>query len=104
MCARLGMTPTPDWLAIMTSAAMEQVAGRDLRVAEFRKLLVGLAGLGWRPDQQQLQLIIERSYPLLQSPVCQVQDLVEIAWALAQWEAPTPAQWAKVSAASQFAM
>eukprot|EP00878_Enallax_costatus_P022701 GHUV01024104.1.p1 GENE.GHUV01024104.1~~GHUV01024104.1.p1 ORF type:complete len:535 (+),score=144.39 GHUV01024104.1:216-1820(+) len=94
---RLGMQPTPEWLATITAAAIDRVAQRDtLQVAEYRRLLVGLASLGWRPNPQQLQMIVDKSYPLLQLPTTQVHDLVEIAWSLAQWETPMPQQWTQV--------
>jgi hypothetical protein len=54
---------------------MKQLLDRDrmMRVAEFRRLIVGLAGLGWRPSQEQLDLIVHRSYPQLQSSYFQVR-------------------------------
>jgi hypothetical protein len=73
-CQRLGLAPTPEWLAATTSAAMSQLLNRErmMRAAEFRRLIVGLAGLGWRPSQEQLDLIVNRSYPQLQSTYFQV--------------------------------
>ncbi|KAF8069526.1 hypothetical protein HT031_001643 [Scenedesmus sp. PABB004] len=103
-CQRLGLAPTPEWLAATTDAAMRQLASRErnMRAAEFRRLLVGLAGLGWRPSPEQLQLIVDRSYPQLQTGFCQVHDLVEMAWALAQWETPMPPNWAKMFASAMM--
>lgn len=95
LVGRLGMQPTPEWLEIITAAAMDKIGQRDtLRVAEYRRLLVGLATLGWRPNQQQLQMVADKSYPLLR--MAQAHDLVEIAWSLAQWETPMPQQWTQV--------
>jgi hypothetical protein len=56
---------------------MNQLQGRErqMRAAEFRRLIVGLAGLGWRPSQEQLDLIVHRSYPQLQSNYFQVRLL-----------------------------
>jgi hypothetical protein len=53
---------------------MNQLTTRDrtMRAAEFRRLIVGLAGLGWRPSPEQLNVIVERSYPQLQSNYFQV--------------------------------
>lgn len=97
---RLGLVPPPEWLAAMTAAAMDLLGNRErnLRAAEFRRLLVGLAGSGWRPEPAQLELIVDRSFPQLSAGYCNVNDLVEIAWALAQWETPMPPNWAKVRA------
>ncbi|WIA10189.1 hypothetical protein OEZ85_010392 [Tetradesmus obliquus] len=103
-CQRLGMAPTPEWLATTTSAALNQLTNRDrmMRVAEYRRLIAGLAGLGWRPSPEQLETIVSRSYPQLQSGYFQVHDLVEVAWALAQWETPMPPNWAKVFAGAMM--
>lgn len=47
-----------------------------MRVSEFRRLLVGLASTGWRPDEAQLATIVERSFPQLSSQFLQVGALV----------------------------
>jgi hypothetical protein len=54
---------------------MNQLLNRDrmMRVAEYRRLVVGLAGLGWRPTPEQLELIVNRSYPQMQSNYFQVR-------------------------------
>lgn len=98
LCRRLGMTPTDEWLAATAPAAMEQIANRNhfMRADTFVKLLAGLASVGWRPDQQQLAVIVDRSFPQLQQGYLHVKDMVELAWALSQWETPMPANWAKV--------
>eukprot|EP00879_Flechtneria_rotunda_P009263 GHRR01009697.1.p1 GENE.GHRR01009697.1~~GHRR01009697.1.p1 ORF type:complete len:445 (+),score=178.50 GHRR01009697.1:141-1337(+) len=95
---RLGLNPTPEWVATTTAAAEAALMDRDriMRVAEYRRWIVGLAGLGWKPDQHQLEVIVNRSFPQLSSGYCQVHDLVQMAWALAQWEAAMTPQWAKV--------
>lgn len=61
---RVGVAPTPEWMAACAAAALPQV--RTFNASDFSALMVGLATAGWRPaGPGELQPLVDRCYPLL---------------------------------------
>lgn len=101
-CQRLGVTPPQEWQDTLAAAYLETIdtpekAGQ-VRSDFFVKPLVGLAGMGWKPTQQQWQVLVDASDVLLPMGFFRARQLLETAWAFAQFGTPVPSQWAQVCA------
>lgn len=59
-CQRLGVVPSPEWQAILAAAFLSTIDTKEkavqVRTDFFVKPLVGLAGMGWKPDQGEWQV------------------------------------------------
>lgn len=59
-CQRLGVVPGEDWQAILASAFLQTIDTKEkaaqVRTDFFVKPLVGLAGMGWKPDRGEWQV------------------------------------------------
>jgi hypothetical protein len=62
-CQRLGVVPSPEWQDTLAGAFLATIDSKDkagqVRSDFFVKPLVGLAGMGWKPNQQQWQVRVK---------------------------------------------
>jgi hypothetical protein len=69
---------------------------RQVRSDFFVKPLVGLAGMGWKPTQQQWQALVDAADVLMPMGFFRARQLLETAWAMAQFGIPVPVNWSQV--------
>lgn len=67
-----------------------------MRSDNFTKPLVGLAGLGWKPTPEQWQQLVEASRTNIAQGYYKARQLMEVAWAFAQFGSPVPLDWSQV--------
>jgi hypothetical protein len=99
-CQRLGVTPPQEWQDILAAAFLETIDTPDkagqVRSDFFVKPLVGLAGMGWKPTQQQWQVLVDAADVLMPMGFFRARQLLETAWAMAQFGTPVPTKWSQV--------
>lgn len=103
-CQRLGLSAPPEWLEIVAPGVVDALDGSDkvanMRTDLFVKLLVGLAGLGWQPSQQQWQVCATATQQMLPLGFFRARQLLETAWAFAQFGQPVSSEFSQVRADS----
>lgn len=96
---RLGLTPPQEWLDIMAQAFLASIQTQEqatmMRSDNFTKPLVGLAGLGWKPTPEQWQQLVEASRTNIAQGYYKARQLMEVAWAFAQFGSPVPLDWSQ---------
>lgn len=99
-CQRLGIAPSAEWQDILAQAYLSTIdtpeKAESVRSDFFVKPLVGLAGMGWKPTPEQWQVVLQASATLLPLGYFKARQLLETAWAMAQFGTPVPQQWASV--------
>jgi hypothetical protein len=99
-CQRLGVTPSAEWQDILAQAYLLMIdtpeKAESVRSDFFVKPLVGLAGMGWKPTPEQWQVVLKASEVLLPKGYLRARQLLETAWAMAQFGKPVPGKWAQV--------
>jgi hypothetical protein len=100
-CQRLGVAPSTEWQDILAQAFLSTIdtpeKAESVRSDYFVKPLVGLAGMGWKPTPEQWQVVLQASEVLLPLGYLKARQLLETAWAMAQFGTPVPQQWGNVS-------
>lgn len=101
-CQRLGVAPSAEWQDILAQAFLSTIDTPEkaelVRSDFFVKPLVGLAGMGWKPSPEQWQVVLQASEVLLPLGYFKARQLLETAWAMAQFGTPVPQQWSQVGA------
>lgn len=97
---RLGLTPPQEWLDVMGNAFLASIQTQEqatmMRSDNFTKPLVGLAGLGWKPTPEQWQRLVEASRSNIAQGYYKARQLMEVAWAFAQFGSPVSMDWSQV--------
>jgi hypothetical protein len=96
LCQRLGLAPPQEWLDIMAAAVLDKLSSNaaQLTAADVSKMIVGLAGLGFKPSPEQWNTLVAASMAQLPTGYMRAQSLAELAWGFSQFGSPMPQEWA----------
>lgn len=101
-CQRLGVMPPPEWQNTLATAFLSTVdteeKAKQVRSDFYVKPLVGLAGMGWKPTPEQWQVLVTAAQALLPMGYFRGRQLLETAWAFAQFGNPVSRDWSQVGA------
>lgn len=99
-CQRLGLAPSQEWLSPLAESFLANIDSKDkvsiMRTDNFVRPLVGLAGMGWKPSAEQWQTLLDAAAQLMPLGYYRGRQLLETAWAFAQFGNPVPNSWSQV--------
>lgn len=98
-CQRLGLAPSQEWLSPLAESFLANIDSKDkvsmMRTDNFVRPLVGLAGMGWKPSAEQWQTLLDAAAQLMPLGYYRGRQLLETAWAFAQFGNPVPNSWSQ---------